>query len=206
MTANSMPITLYISYHTRNYKIIVLCVFAINKRETNRDFNFTGRMNGFVFKPASEINSNKFPVVRCDAIVIFQHNCIQMCETYEKKRRKEWMWDDGQFRKQKRTPQTIITNYHLLLKHLYRAAIQKLMRSSLLSMVYVSFTWFCGHLFYSRWLIETNPNEFKVHKTINKIKEEKSIWYGHRSRVSAKVRNKKRWINIFIQAGDANLN
>lgn len=86
-----MPTTLCISYRTSyTYEIIVLFVFAINKLETNHDFNFTGRMNGFVFKPASEINSNKFPEVRRDAIVIFQHNCIQMCETDKKEWKREY--------------------------------------------------------------------------------------------------------------------
>lgn len=70
------------------YEIMVVFVFAINKLETNRDFNFTGRMNGFVFEFASEINSNKFPESGV-MLLLFQHNCIQMCETAKKKRRRE---------------------------------------------------------------------------------------------------------------------
>lgn len=61
---NSMPTTLRFVYRTRmrlHTVSIMLFVFVINKLKTNRDFNFTGRMKRFVFNPASEINSNKFP-------------------------------------------------------------------------------------------------------------------------------------------------
>lgn len=56
-----MPTTLRFVYRTRMRLHIMLFVFVINKLKTNRDFNFTGRMKRFVFNPASEINSNKFP-------------------------------------------------------------------------------------------------------------------------------------------------
>lgn len=175
---------------------------AINKLETNRDFNFTGRMNGFVFESASEINSNKFPESGV-MLLLFQHNCIQMGETAhtKKKWRRELKWDDWQFRKQKRTPQTIITNYHLLRKHLYRAASRKLMRSLPLSMVFVRFTWICGHLFHSRLLIEMKPRCIKsLTKKIKKNLFDMVIGLG--SELKWEI---KRWINIFIQAGDANV-